>query len=609
MTSTRKFLYFFTPFTLLCAAILVLNANRGVESNISQGTSDSLAELVSIDSSAGKVVEPLNENKYTRGLTLKWYDQYDSGYFQFPLDSNYGLSGTFGELRSNHFHAGLDLRTGGIEGLPLYASADGYVARIKVSLRGYGKALYLIHPNGYQTVYGHLSKFNPIISDYVEKKQYRSKSYEVEDYPRTNLIKVKKGEIIAYSGNTGGSGGPHLHFEIRDGRTGQSINPILFDVGNNDIMPPEIKDIAVYDINLNQYHRTGNYATRYFKRNRINGRIIHLPPGEYGLGCHWNDYFTDRYNKLGVNRAYLAVNGKIRFTQFIKSITFSQGRYINKHIDFASSKTQGKKFVRMFHEKSNPLKYYEHLNKGMIELSDKDTLRILLKALDYGSAPDSIWFTLIGDENQRPWATLKNEQVKSKFAPNKTNSYSSAKCKIGFPKGALYDSVYFNYEMKMKKGRTFHFIGNESIPLHKYCNLKLKLDSDQIDSKGLCIASLGDGDEIIYEGGNREGNWISTRTRSFGTYFITSDTLPPKMKFLSNKNRQLRVKLSDDFSGIKSYKVAINDKWVLMEYEPKTNRLFGEIPSWIKSGSADLIIVATDKRNNSTKLKKNIIIQ
>ena len=152
-------------------------------------------------------------------------NSYPQDYFQSPLEIPLILSGTFAELRSNHFHSGLDIKTQQQSGLKVMAAASGFVSRIKVSHFGYGKALYITHPNGYTTVYAHLQNFNPEIDAYIKHRQYKNESYEIELFPKAGELLVNNGDIVAYSGNTGGSGGPHLHFEIRN-KQEHPMNPM-----------------------------------------------------------------------------------------------------------------------------------------------------------------------------------------------------------------------------------------------------------------------------------------------------------------------------------------------------------------------------------------------
>ncbi|MFT5725022.1 MAG: murein DD-endopeptidase MepM/ murein hydrolase activator NlpD, partial [Bacteroidia bacterium] len=282
-------------------------------------------------------------------------------YYVSPLDGPLHLSGSFGELRNNHFHAGMDLRTGGVQGKSVKAAAGGYISRIKVAGGGYGKALYIQHPNGTTTVYGHLKQYKGAIQDAVIAKQYGLKQYEFDWYVPAGKLKVEKGQVVALSGNTGGSGGPHLHFEIRDKR-GHTVNPLLYGLEVQDNIPPFVKSAKLYHLDNSRYESHGIFANGPVNKNGT----MSVPPGNYGVGVSWVDYFTDKLNRLGINYAVVKVDGKIVFTQTIEDFAFSQGRYINKHIDYWTYADRGVRYVKMFKDKGNALHFYN--GNGIIKV-------------------------------------------------------------------------------------------------------------------------------------------------------------------------------------------------------------------------------------------------
>jgi hypothetical protein len=275
------------------------------------------------------------------------FAQYPKDYFRSPLDIPINLSGTFGELRPNHFHSGLDIRTNNVEGLPVYAAADGIIIRIKVSTFGYGKALYIAHPNGYTTVYGHLQKFSDKIEAYVKEQQYRQKSYEVELYPST--LKVTQSEIIALSGNSGGSGGPHLHFEFRDTATEKIINPMAFGMNKliKDEMSPVISSLMVYPANDSISVNKSRNPVSLSLQKQVDGTFLAskvYASGKIGFALNSYDLSTNNYNKNGIYKVVSYVNGSQNFKYEFDTFAFDESKYINYFIDFNKYKIKKKHY-------------------------------------------------------------------------------------------------------------------------------------------------------------------------------------------------------------------------------------------------------------------------
>ncbi|WP_354357601.1 M23 family metallopeptidase [Pedobacter sp. UYP30] len=302
---------------------------------------------------------------------------YPLTYFRQPLDiSPPALAGSFGELRANHFHSGIDFRTNQREGYPVYAVADGYISRLRVQNSGFGQALYINHPNGYTSVYGHLQRFSPKIAAIVKNLQYQGKTFELDNYPNETLIPIRKGEVIAYSGNRGSSGGPHLHFEIRDSKTEETINPQFFGIIIPDNIPPVIHGLYFYRLNGRHFDQNipkqsipiigsnGNYSSK---------AVLNLS-GEIGFGI----VATDRHNgKSGTNGVYsiqLQVDGKTVFTSALERFAFENSRAVNAHIDYPSYLKTRVKIQKSFVEPGNPLQIYSNLvNGGRILFTNGET--------------------------------------------------------------------------------------------------------------------------------------------------------------------------------------------------------------------------------------------
>ena len=296
-------------------------------------------------------------------LYCKGQINYPENIFRSPLDIPLVLSGTFGELRSNHFHYGIDIKTQQREGLPIYAIGDGTITRIKISLWGYGKALYIEHPNGYTSVYGHLQKFSPEIETYIKKIQYNKKSYKLEVFPDYGEIKIKKGKIIAYGGNTGGSFGPHLHFEIRNSISEQPTNPLLYGFNVSDAVNPTLSGLYGYPLSENAViNQSENRVQLSFLRQKDGALLADkiYAIGTIGIGINVYDQQDLATNKNGVYSVQLLVNGKIYSDYNFKNLSFSESRYINTFIDYAYFSKYKQRIQLCFRTPENRFKHLQH---------------------------------------------------------------------------------------------------------------------------------------------------------------------------------------------------------------------------------------------------------
>lgn len=559
-----------------------------------------------------EVVEEIPEVEEFEGYEfVRNRNKYPQGYFRNPFDSAILLAGTFCELRNNHFHGGLDIRTGGWEGWEVKSVADGHVSRIKVSPYGYGKALYITHPNGYTSVYGHLKNFTGAIAEYVTNAQYDKRSFEVELFPSSKDLRVKKGDIVAISGNTGGSGGPHLHFEIRDA-AGQAVNPLLFGLDVKDEIPPLIKQVLVYHRVQEKYAERGGYpmtklkaGTSYFR-----GTPLVVKPGTYSFGLLTKDYFTDRRNKLGINYSWLTVDGKLLYQYQIERMDFTKGRYYNTHIDYYLKYKTGVNYIKLFKERFNPYPYYKQEQNGEVFLKQGDTVQLKLYVEDYVGMRDSVVWEMVGDSLGRSivWSAESKADTSFRIRKGKINHVSYRDWKVSLPNSTFYHD--FDLRFKQKEQRSKGLIPSMQIhydytPLHSYINVSVALTKEQL-ARGskLCAVSYKWGN-VSYEGGSIVNGRLQFKTRNFGEFGLYYDETPPRIR-VESIGRNFSFRVSDNLSGIKSYKASIDDKWIPMEYEPKTSHMFGKVPAWIKAGKHVFKIVVVDERGNKSEIERTI---
>jgi len=527
-------------------------------------------------------------------------------YFKNPLEVPLVLSGTFGELRSNHFHSGLDIKTQQRQGLDVVASAKGYVSRINIQHYGYGKALYVQHPNGYTTVYAHLKEFSPEIEAYVKKRQYANETYEIELFPEAGELRVAEDELIAFSGNTGGSGGPHLHFEIRDGSQ-RPMNPKLFGIDIKDSRAPIIDGLYAYPLD------TDAHVNNSRERQKIN--LIPLEDGSYiasevdacgniGFGVSSVDQQDGAPNRNGVYQIEAELNGDRVLTLPFKRFSFAETRHLNQLIDYEYYSKNRKRVQKLFVEEGNPLSLYEEVvNKGELYIQDSLNYNYTIKVRDFAGNERIIRVPIQGI--QRDDIPPKKEVKTDYFAQaNQPFAAEANGMDIYIPKGSLYKNTYLDIEFGEDKVK----VHNDHTPLHKNITIGFDVSEYSAEEKDkLFIARLGYNDRPNYSSTYKKPKRFTTRTRTFGEYTLASDVTKPKIwpknfndgQWISNNNT-LQVKISDDLSGIKSYRATVNGKFILMEYEYKNNTLTHDFSDGVVTETENkLKIIVTDNVGNS----------
>ena len=537
---------------------------------------------------------------------------YSQDYFRSPFDSAIYVSGTFCELRGTHFHAGLDIRTGGQEGWEVLSVADGYVERVKVDINGYGRVVYIRHTNGFTSVYGHLQKFTGALANYVKEAQYEQRAFEVDLYPKAGEIKVVKGQNFALSGNTGGSAGPHLHFEIRD-KKGNPTNPLLHGIKVVDKIKPEIKRIGIYQKDKEILYAQGNYPNMSFSKwSDIfkDTKTLNLIPGTYSFGLQTDDYFTDRNNVLGVNYCWVTANGSLLYQYQIERFDFDQGRYIYTHIDPYLKWVEGRSYIRLFKEKFNPLPYYKQNQEGEILLKQGDSVRMKVYTQDYVGLMDSISWVVVGDTAGKALKMDSKVTFDEKKRISSGTSFKFYEWDITIPKEAVYHPFDFKMSIKPKKenmlSKTFQ-MHYPYTPLHTYIDVKYTVPDAWLSyGDKLCAVSI-DGKRLTYEGGVLKGNILTFRTRSLGEYAITYDDKPPVLR-VSNFGKNFKFSVSENLSKIDRIICSMDGKWILAEYEPKTGMIWGEIPKWLKPGEYDFKLVVIDGRGNRAEFARKLKI-
>jgi len=546
-------------------------------------------------------------------LNIIGQEKYPLDTFRSPLDIPLVLAGTFGELRSNHFHSGIDIKTQQRQGLPVYAIGDGTVTRIKVGLWGYGKVIYIAHPNGYTSVYGHLQKFAPEIEAFIKKIQYEKKSYEVEIFPDYGDIKVLKDQLIAYSGNTGGSSGPHLHFEIRSSLSEKPTNPLLYGLEVRDATNPTLVSLFAYPLSEDaQVNRSNNKIQIKFNKQKDGSYLADkvYASGTIGFGIDCYDRQDLAANRNGIYAVQQIVNGKIYTDYDFESFSFSETRYINTLIDYDHFGKYNQRIQRCFIAPGNRLDIYKQIyNEGKINVEEGLFYNVEISIKDLENNTVKLVIPIEG-KRQEP-LTIKEETKTDYFIMAKQpNNYDLGKAKVYFPANTFYENFY----MDLQKGSDTVVIHNNRVPAHK--NFTITFDVSQYspeEQKKMFIARLDKKESPNYMTTFKRESTFTTRTRSLGTYTLVQDTIPPKIRTKNFKDKQwlnnyryLSLIISDDLSGIDTYSATLNGVWILMEYEPKTKTLTYNFDDNILSQTqCELEVIVTDNVGNSNTFTCN----
>lgn len=518
-------------------------------------------------------------------------DTIPKNYFRSPLGIQLYLAGNFGELRSNHFHSGLDMKTQGREGFNIYAAADGFISRIKISPWGYGKTIYIDHPNGYTTVYAHLKGFKGEIAKQINKHQYQKESWEIDWYPADTLMKVKKGDIIALSGNTGGSGGPHLHFEIRETESEFPVNPLLFGFKIKDNIKPTIKSIAVFPLNDTSYVNGRNTVQRFavVKENgtyKLKYGFSISAYGEIGIGIETIDKLNDVSNRNGIYSIQLSKNKEVIYKSEMEKFSFSQSRALNSLIDYELYLRKRIRYQKSFIEDNNQLTIYtQEKNKGVINCSNS-LEQFQYQVIDTYGNISKLNFKISGKKPSNTPSVIR-PKIDTVFHYRDSNIYISKDFNLItiIPTNALYKDLDFQFYIKDTLPGAItptYYIHNDYTPLHHPISIAIKAGrlNDSLRKKAVIV--YRDRNKRIYaKGGKWRNNYLNTTSKNFGGYAIMLDTKPPKITPINiyankvmTKNSTIIVKIEDNLSGVKSYRGTIDGKWIKMEFEAKKAKLF-----------------------------------
>jgi murein DD-endopeptidase MepM/ murein hydrolase activator NlpD len=533
---------------------------------------------------------------------------YPKGYFRYPLDIPAKLNANFGEMRPNHFHMGLDLFTQRKENLPIYAAADGFVARIKIEPGGFGRAIYLNHPNGLTTLYAHMNDFMPDLEQYVRKKQYEQESWMQDLEIPAGKFPVKKGQIIGYSGNTGGSMGPHVHFEIRETASEKCLNPLLFGFSIPDNVPPALVRLAVYDRNQSTYEQFPSLHSLVKKGGIYQPTgTIRVNTDKIVLALQATDQMSGVPNPNGIFSVALFEGNKQLGGFAIDGVGYDETRYLNAHIDYRTKLSGGSYLQYVFPLDGDKLTIYQNkTSEKFIHLKDTLVHHFRLEVKDpYGNKSEARFSLQRSSRINSPKS--KPGQL---MLPDQINIYETDNIQVMIPEKGIYDSIYFTHSVRAKTASTgfsrIHDLQTYQVPVHNPFTIRLKTDSiipyplrDRILIRKVTKSETDVG-KAKWELG-----WYAASFREFGSFQLISDDIPPQIGIQGvtdganlSKATRIVVTATDNNEAIKNFRAELDGKWLM--FSQKSRTFTYKIDEHCSPGNHTLKISVEDEAGNST---------
>ena len=547
------------------------------------------------------------------------------GYYRQPMDHTPLLSANFGEMRAGHFHSGIDLKTGGVTGKTVRAAADGYVSRIAVQPGGYGRALYITHPNGTTTVYGHLQDFAEPIERLVREEQYRRKSFSVELFPDPSQFPVKQGDVIAHSGNSGASGGPHLHFEVRETAAQRPINLLAAGLLTvRDQIAPRFVKLHIVDVDTVRGIPVHTVRRTLSAQKVAEGRYrpadtaaIVVGPATY-FGVEVAERKNDVNNPMGTYRVQEKVDDRVVFELANDGFLFSQTRYVNAVALYEQNLATRNDVFRLVRLPNNKLPIYPIVkHKGIVTPNDSLRHKVEIMAQDDCGNASILEFDIrlgkvknkvVAPENAIPVLWYRDKTIEN------------GGMQVTLPAGALYESILFTSEIAARRPDSFshvYRVHDRNVPLQSAYTLSVEAgDIEPALRPKVLLAEVNDKGIAGSVGGQWTEGRVVAKLRSFGRYCIVADTVPPRIVpgFAAGADlsdaRVVSLTVSDNLSGIDRYEVTIDGQWVLFEYDPKNRKLthrFAHSPVETTGGIHQLEAVVTDAKGNVSRYKGRFV--
>jgi len=541
---------------------------------------------------------------------------YPKGYFMWPVGAPIGLAANFGELRPDHYHMGLDCKTEKRQNLPVYAAADGYIAKIKIEPLGFGRAIYVNHPNGLTTLYAHLNNFFPALEKYAKEQQYKQESWEIFIDIPPDIFPVKKGDFIAYSGSTGGSQGPHVHFEIRDTKSDKVLNPLLFGFALKDKVPPVILRLALYDRNVSTYSQ----APKLFGLKYVSGiysptsSLIIATTGKVSFGISAFDKYTGSTNNNGIYEADLYDNDEPVAGFQLDSISYDETRYLNAHIDHRLKLAGGPYVEHLSRLPGYPQGVYKDVKSdGIINIDDDSVHQIKIIVKDAYGNTSVLQFKIrrgTVKESEAIQDSLSYFQQTS-FHPGFVNVFETDDVQLVLGENDLYDSVRFAYSKKASfvsgSISDLHMVHTNLVPVHGYFTIRLKATSptaENVKDKIVMKRSWGNKTDIVKPA--QSGDWFTAQFRNFGNFQLLIDNDPPTISAIGIRENDNLARASqiifivrDNNEEIKNFRAELDGNWLRFTNDKGRSFIYN-FDEMCSPGNHELKISVEDEAGNTT---------
>lgn len=545
---------------------------------------------------------------------------YPTNYFRNPLDIPILLAGNFGECRPGHFHSGIDIKTNGQENLPVFAAAEGYISRIKLESGGFGHALYITHPNGYTTLYAHLNNFIAPVQQFVRAEEYKNETWETDIVLKPEQFPVKKGAQIAWSGNTGASTAPHLHFEIRNTQTEHPLNPQLFGLPIKDNIPPKMTSIAVYNMKQTIYDQEPQIFALKKKGNdytTVKDTIV-INTDQAGIAINVDDYMNGSDNTLTYYTATLYMNDAQLLNIRLDDIGYDETRYLHAFVDYRLKKLKNAWYQCLFQIEGNELyRIYEYTThyrrtaeKGKLSFANNSGKHVRVELTDASGNKSLLSFYMRLQIPVDP-PEKKCDKIHG-FAVHRANSFSNANIALILDQKAMYENICFDF----KKTPDLHSysdryqIHNSTIPVHTYFDLYIKADKPiPFDLRDKIAMVYTDGKEETGKAATGDDDWYNARFRAFGEYRLVADNTPPvitplqKQGAVLSKASRISFNVKESITSVKKFRAELDGKWLC--FEKSSDMYYYTFDEHCTTGKHSLVVTATDENDNKQTLTYN----